>query len=431
MKKLVILFIIPIFFGFKTGDEFDEKKMQRDLEIAKDILATLIKSGSDSFFGSTSIDASYIKDYGVVFTIPEHLVYFHPGGNLMVIPEIPPIPDVDVDFDFNGEFEFSDEDFFKAEKELKKQQKLKEKQEKEMQKQQYKMQQQMEEMDIAREEMQRARDEARAAIAEERELRQFYVSGGDAEAINWEEIMITFMTDYADLIAQLQPEDRIVIKQKSPYNQFVIVMSDGKTGEKLEQNGSNISAEVMRKDISAYKSGKIKKDEFIKRISIEKKSPPRKIPDLEMFASIFDRFYSHDLSESFYSRGKPRYEVLEGFGAVFYIEAASGNGRSWTRSRYRDYTVATPSDEDTAKEEALYPKFKEDLKAFLLDYGRTIRSLDDNEKVMLNIELSSCRECDVPESMEVSVKMSTLKQYDQQKLSREKAMDQIVIKEKA
>ena len=77
MKKLIILLSLPVFLGFKTGQEIDQKKMNRDLEIAKNILATLIKTGSDSFFGGESIDASYIKDYGVVFTIPEHLVYFH------------------------------------------------------------------------------------------------------------------------------------------------------------------------------------------------------------------------------------------------------------------------------------------------------------------------------------------------------------------
>ena len=56
MKKIIILLIVPLFFGFRTGQEIDEKKMNRDLEIAKNILATLIKSGSDSFYGSTSIE---------------------------------------------------------------------------------------------------------------------------------------------------------------------------------------------------------------------------------------------------------------------------------------------------------------------------------------------------------------------------------------
>ena len=93
MKKILLILIIPVFMGFKAGNDIDETKMNRDLEIAKNILATLVKSGSHSFFSGESIDASYIKGYGVVFTIPEHFVYFHSNG-FMAIPELPPIPDI-------------------------------------------------------------------------------------------------------------------------------------------------------------------------------------------------------------------------------------------------------------------------------------------------------------------------------------------------
>ena len=99
MKKILIILIVPILFGFKKGQEIDEKKMNRDLEIAKNILATLIKTESNSFYGGTSIEASYIKDYGVVFTIPEHLVYFYSDPGVIAIPEIPAYPDFDMDID--------------------------------------------------------------------------------------------------------------------------------------------------------------------------------------------------------------------------------------------------------------------------------------------------------------------------------------------
>lgn len=154
--------------------------------------------------------------------------------------------------------------------------------------------------------------------------------------------------------------------------------------------------------------------------------------DLEMFANIFERFYSRDLTETFYAQGKSRYEVLDGFGVVFHITATSGKSGFYTKLRYRSsgvtaYTVMP--DEEKPNDAEIYPKFKEDLKAFMLDYGRTIRSLDNDDKVMLDIKLNTCRDCDVPESLEVSMKMSALRQYDQQKLSREKALSQIKIKE--
>jgi len=430
MKKLIILLIIPVFFGFKTGDEFDEKRMNRDLEIAKNILATLIKSGSDSWFGGTSIEASYIKDYGVVFSIPEHLVYFHNGGSVIAIPEIAPIPDVDIDF--YADYDFSDEELSKAE--FKKQKEIMKKKEKEFKKQEKEIQEQMQEMEEVREDMIKAREEAQLALVEEKELQRIYVGAGGDSEIDWEEIMITFMTDYSDLIGQLQPNEKIVIKQKSPYNNFVFAWAGDDSVESDEREIGSISAEVLRKDVSAYKSGKIKKNDFVGRIEIKKSEPQKKVADLEMFANIFDRFYSHDLTETFYSQGKPRYEVLDGFGAVFHIKTASANSRSIERVRWRSsgveaYTIQPKSDEEKSTDEELYLKFKEDIKAFMLDYGRTIRSLGENEKVLLDIKINSCRECNIPTAIEVSTKMSVLKQYDQQKISRDKAMNQIEIKE--
>ena len=411
MKKIMILLVLPVFLGFKTGQEIDEKKMNRDLEIAKNILATLIKTGSNSFFSGESIDATYIKDFGVVFTIPEHLVYFHTGGrSLITIPE-PPVPDVDVHFDYNYEGDPAkfQEDRERIQQEMKKAQK---------------------EAIKAQKEMEKAKQEAIIAMAEEKELNEVYIGNKQNSDIDWQEIMITFLADYSDLISQLKPDEKIVINQKSPFDELVVVWSGVNPDDETQQKGSK-SAEVLRKDVTAYKSGKINREQFVDRVKIKKAEPSKKIADLEMFANIFDRYYSDDLTETFYSQGKPRYEVLDGYGVVFHIKASSGRG-SYARVRfYRpgDTWTVEPKEKPESNDEELYPKFKEDVKSFMLDYGRTIRSLNDNETVLLDIKIDACRDCNVPESMEVSTKMSVLKQYDQQKISREKAMDQIEIKE--
>ena len=431
MKKLIILFIVPIFFGFKTGQEIDENKMNRDLEIAKNILATLIKTGSDSFYGGTSIEASYIKDYGVIFTIPEHLVYFHSGrGALMPIPDIPPMPDFDMswDMDVDVEFEMSDE-LQEQEYERLKEEMLKHKEEFEVQKEEFEVQKR--EFEKQKREMKKAQRQAGIEAAKAPRTERIYISSGEKTEINWEEIMITFLTDYADLIGQLQPSDKIVIHQRSPYDELVFIWEGYGVANDVENEKSGISAEVYRKDVKEYKTGKIDKVAFKKRIKISKKEPHKKIADLEMFASIFDRYYSHDLSETFFSEEKPRYEVLDGYGVVFHIKAASANhsnGRVYfyTPGDSRSWNAKPDQKSDDDK---IYLQFKSDIKAFMLDYGRTIRSLADKDKVMLEIRINSCRDCKVPKILEVSSKMSLLKQYDQQKISREKALTGIEIKE--
>ena len=410
MKKILIILIIPILFGFKTGQEIDEKKMNRDLEIAKNILATLIKTGSNSFYGGTSIEASYIKDYGVVFTIPEHLVYFHSGpGAVLAMPELPAYPDFDMEVDVHIDEEINEQEKIIIEREIKKAK---------------------EEAKVAKREAERSHREARKALAEARELDDFYISSGETSEIDWEEIMITFLADYADLIGQLQPNEKIVINQKSPYDDLIVVWGGTGYNERLENKNSSISAEVYRKDVKAYKSGKIKLEEFKKRVKIKKKEPQKKVADLEMFASIFDRYYSYDLSETFYSEGKPRYEVLEGFGAVFHIKASSASSSKSRVQFYRQGRARQMEVEsDETNDAELYPKFKDDIKAFMLDYGRTIRSLNDDDKVMLEIKINSCRECNIPKTLEVTSEISLLKQYDQQKITRDKALAAIEMKE--
>lgn len=207
MKKILILLIIPIFFGFRTGQEMDEKRMNRDLEIAKNILSTLIKSGSDSFFGGSSIEASYIKDYGVIFNIPEHLVYFHTGPKtLITIPEAPALPDFDMDMDVDVDIQ---KEHIEQQKELIEKEKKKIKQEK---KKQEKIEQEIitEELNRARADAEIAvrdaqrsqiRQQARvAALAKTRAMREIYVSSGATSEIDWEEIMFTFLADWKSVV---------------------------------------------------------------------------------------------------------------------------------------------------------------------------------------------------------------------------------------
>ncbi len=407
--------MIPIFFGFKSGQEIDEKKMNRDLEIAKNILATLIKEDTESFFGGNVIEASYIKGYGVTFTIPEHLVYFHGGFTEIVLPEIsmPQIPEVapDVDVDEGSSRDRkrdqrkAEQDFRDAEQELRAAER---------------------ETRIARHEIERARQNGWSELAD---VNDFYMHTEQNEDIEWEQIMITFLADYADLIGQLQPNDRIKVTQKTPKNYYVFVWGGYGNGTEIQNEKSGISTEVLKKDVNAFKIGKIDRKEFEKRISIKMKTPQKKVPDLEMFASIFGRYYSRDLSESYYTEGNPKYEVLEGFGVVFHTRASSRRGTFTIHSNSLFNSKKTETKSGWGDDDELYSVFKKDVKDFLLDYGRTIRSLGDDDKVILEIKFHGCRNCEIPKTLKVSTKMSTLRKYDQQKITREKAASAIEIKE--
>jgi len=443
MKKTIIL-IITIFLatGFRGAvQQIDEKRMNKDLEIAKNILGTLIKTESGSFFGGEAIKADYIKDYGVVFTIPEHLVYFHMGAPYpMVAPEInipdihiAPMPEFNFEFNFEG---LSDKDKAAMEKEMQKAQH-------DMKAAQEEMQKVHEKANEAREEAMKAQQEAHqeavqaqveAQLRQQEALAAVNEDGRDevlyapqtVSDIDWEKLMVTFLADYADLIAQLKPEERIVIKQQTPGTEFGFIWE----GDEENSQPENISAEVKRQDITAYKTDKISREEFVKRVIIKKSEPQKKIADLEMFSSVLTRFFSQDLTESLVVLGKAKYEKLDGFGVIYSVSTEDPDRIRSRRYYGPDRRSTGEANADAAGLDKLYSDFKQDIKEFVLDYGRTIRSVGDAEKVQVNVKLPQCSQCQVPKTMEVTVPMSLLKQYDQQKITKEKALAQMELAEK-
>lgn len=187
--------------------------------------------------------------------------------------------------------------------------------------------------------------------------------------------------------------------------------------------------EAKKKDITDYKTGDIDFEEFKNRLSIKRNVPTSKVADLEIFASVFKQFFSKDLSKTYFTEGTPKYELLEGFGAIYAVRLYSSYQKSdkmYYMPTLEDKTVTSEQRREIIVE--LYPQFVEDLKSFIIDYGRTIRSLEKDEMLMMKIQMTRCKGCDVPEEVEATVKMSVLQQYDQQKISREKAISQVNIK---
>src|SRR5258708_7584304 len=76
----------------------------------------------------------------------------------------------------------------------------------------------------------------------------------------------------------------------------------------------------------------------------------------------------------------------------------------------------------------LYPVFENEMKESMLDYGRTLKSLKDDEMLVLNIKLTRCEGCGIPKSVELSVKNSVLQEYNAGKITKEAASARINVK---
>ncbi len=150
--------------------------------------------------------------------------------------------------------------------------------------------------------------------------------------------------------------------------------------------------------------------------------------DLEIAKSILTTLIKSE-SAGFYGEKVIEAKYVDGYGVIFNIKTYSSyveegvyfipaTGQKNVNSSDRDVII-----------DQLYSKFVENLKQFIIDYGRTIRSLEDTDHLMLKIKTTRCWDCKIPKYIELTIKIKDLKAYDRQKLSREKALAAIEIRE--
>ncbi len=367
-KIIVGIVLMALTFSTSLGQAIDEKRMERDLKIAENILNTL-SSGESRLRFHSNIESNYMPGYGVVFSIPKVNYIYRTSGNVVYSGG-------------SGAYVIAPSDDDPDE-------------------------------EIVVAESVKRREEDREEIAKEAQEQL-------------KEQMTIFLIDYADLIGQLKPSDRIVVQSRGSDNRLFY------GGSKSRSRQSSFTAQILKSDLIAYKQGKMDRDGVIKKISF--KTPEENgeaSKDLELFATIFARLYEPDLSSTYYiSSRNLGYTNLEGFGVTFSMKVYSSSSDSGL------HTIRTTGESGLTREQrdekvnAMYPEFEQTFKENLLDYGRTIKSLGSDETLVFKVKLTECKGCEMPEEIEVSVKAKTLKSYDKGSISRADGVKQITVKRK-
>ncbi len=438
MKRAFLSGICVLLFSVAMA-QIDDSRMQRDLEISKNILSSLLKEEGNRMISGRSIDASYVEGFGVIVKLPVNSFAFNYHFNVntpnVVIADIPePLPFGDNDIDVRV---MHDAD---VQVQLEEIRELMEDEREEIEEQREALEEEREALEEERqaleEEGRKAERDSRRVVTRSYSYHTPHVVGYgtmDMEEQNarLEELLITFLSDYADLIGQLRPDEKIMITQEGKNESMAMIWtSDNGRDEIRKLGGTGLSITATKKDITAVKTEKIDREEFVNRLDIKRGEPKERIADLEIFGNVFQQYFSPEYSKTFFTDRKPDYERLEGLGAIYSIKTYSSfleNDRYLFPASGKE-----PVSEKERKEkiEAMYPQFISDIKAFVVDYGRTIRSLGANEKLVLNIKLTNCETCAIPKYVEVSVPVSQLSGYDQQKITREKAIESVTVKEK-
>ena len=369
MKNLKIIFCAFCFTLLTVtawAQSYDAARMRTDLEIAEDILARLANQDGEIRFWANTVNGTYIEGYGVIFSLPSNFL------------------------------------------------------------------------------------SSRSAIGVGSSRSGTYtIVGGNKVAFDASKIdslqeavknrittvMKTFLVDYADLINQLKTEDKImVVQKKSDFNYMEIAIPDAEREGIYSiddaKRDMGISAEIRKSDLTDYKQGKITRDQAMSKVimNYDLDNASKKEPDLELFSSIIGRAFRSDLTETYWTSSSPSYERLTGFGVIYNMRVYSRNNLG------NDYfSMPTLGEQKISREEGLkkveeaYPKFEKALLNAMIEYGRTLRSLKEDENLMIKVKLTECKGCNMPESIDLTVKKSVLTQFDRGQLSLESAVDKVKV----
>lgn len=410
--------------------KFDEQRMERDIEVAENVLGTIIKQQFEKrTFFPMEIEGNYTAGYGVTFRIPYEILgsswFFEAPGAFM-------------GDGMNGSFSFSfdsdmdapermdaDESRERAESEQVKALHMRENAEREKANRTKSREQRELNNEVEKSQLNAVENNGRSRnggkIVQARvntdSVRNAYTNKIIEAAKN-------FIADYGDLISQLSPTEKITITNRGEgeriwYGSFANASTP-----------SYLSVEAVKSDIVQYRQGKLTHDQLMAKMKVINSVMDDELqPDLELLSSIISRLYSPDLSTTYFTQENIYYERLKDFGVIYYMQVYSSNS-----SVYGNLTMPTlrlenvdPETRDKKVKE-LYPVFEKEIKENILDYGRTLKSLKDDEVLMFNIKLTRCNECEIPSSLELSVKSSVLKEVNSGKLAKEAALTKITVK---
>jgi hypothetical protein len=382
--------------------KFDEERMQRDIAVAENVLSTLIKqqiSNQRTFF-PLEVKGSYQSGYGVTFTLPADyttpMVWNDGNGNTTITFGGGNYNSMQYSNDANGNV------YVGGQNDLE------------------------EEDSPALPPDPDDADRIKLITKENKKRNNDMDSVRDAYNAKVIEAAKTFILDYGDMIAQLQPTERVVVSNQGNnprvwVNQFFNA-----------PNRTHLSVEGLKSDITAFRLGKITREQALAKLKVVNTETVEEVaPDLELLASIFSRLYSPDLSKTYFTEDNIYFERLKDFGVIYYMQAYSGIERERDSRRYIMPTLGL-NDVDQAtrdkKAKEIYPKFETELKDNIVEYGRTLKSLKDDEVLVFQVKITRCNKCDIPSSLEYTLKASVLKDFNAGKIDRNAVLSKFTVK---
>lgn len=385
MKHMMIsVAVVSVIFS-TAAQKIDQDRMERDIEVAENVLQTLIKQQfqSQRTFFPLTIEGSYQEGYGVTFRFPANYT----------TPLTISVGDNEVVLDGNaigGNWEM---------------------------------------MERHLENRIRVEIDDEVRVKDRRKPTRARVNLDSLQMVYNEKVVEAariFLLDYHDLLSQLPAGEKILITNRGEQPRMWVNRFMSSPRRTL------IEVEAVKSDLNQFRNGKLTREQMLNRIRVVNSETSESAePDLELLSSIFSRLYRSDLSKTYFSDNNVYYERLKNFGVVYYMRMYSSNQRG---NRFDMPTLKLEDLDQAARDKKvkeLYPQFEKEMKENIIEYGRTLKSLGDDEQLVVSVRMTKCEGCGIPSTVEFSVKGSVLKDYSAGKIGKEAALAKIVVKKGA
>jgi hypothetical protein len=295
------------------------------------------------------------------------------------------------------------------------------------------------------------------------------------------EKITSFLKNYAGVINQLGPDDRVAVIYSNRGHLFMPSLG---SREQDEQQFRSLTVVARYSDLEAYRRGRLDDQSLEQNLTVKRVmsgDPVR--TDLEIFGRILDTGLKTGDRESISIRGNVSRFHVDGVGALFNLQAgmstravfsnmdlesqlqqervraseASGldirtrrneEQAEQLRQQAREIEAMAkrfPSDTtqfnrqlnviqarieslfpDPAKFESEYSVFESNLKAYMVDYGRTLNSLNAGESLFISVSISGGRNINLPGRIIYKIDKDTIDRYDRRSINRDQAIAGIV-----
>jgi hypothetical protein len=394
-NKMISMLLSLVLIVCSTGllQAQQSESLKRDMEVTSNLLSTLLKTNTGNSLmrvGTDGIETSYNEGFGVVYDLKGNTyVYLSTSGVFMGTP--PPNPnEVVIEMEDNSRSLSG----------------------------------------TAATSVSRGQGYVVSSTGRVQGASSLSASREVSEA-NTESSIKEFLIEYGSFLKDLKPDEKIMVQY--PYRKMESQQSGNDDNVTVFNYFSNSkgtrSFSIQKKDADAYRNGSISKEEALSRITVEENLPEEIATDLKVLGELMNSLYSERSSKSYFSTSNPSIVRTKGMGAVYSWAVYSGYNDNFG---YRLPTLVRGEqsvDENNRNEivKAAYPAFLESFKENLVDYGRTIKSLENNEKIVFNIKMTRCQGCGIPDVLKVEMDKATIEEYNQGKLSRSQAISRLKV----